>query len=307
MRSACSRRTARRTLDPLLGYPISGYRVGRSTAFQHHRALSATRTRLPTTMTKYYMLREGQRVGPLAPHELIARGLAQDTLVWAEGMDDWVPAANVEELCSVDGGLPPDAPEIAPIPVPSPHTAPSRRLRYTERQLDIKGFGWDIAALLVMLAISAIAAATGHEAGVAIAALCSLVGALLCFVITLKFCKLLWRSWGLLQGRGARTTPGMAVGLLFVPLFNLYWGFVAIHGLSQDLRRYSAAHGLPFDGSLVSYALWLAITNAVGLPLMLLLIPTPILQLIFFVAVTTRLRRQSMLVARYQAEGTWRP
>jgi len=36
----------------------------------------------------------------------------------------------------------------------------------------------------------------------------------------------------------ARTTPGKAVGFLFIPLFNIYWIFVAIMGLADDARDF---------------------------------------------------------------------
>lgn len=44
----------------------------------------------------------------------------------------------------------------------------------------------------------------------------------------------LYRAWFILQPGGARTTPGAAVGFLFIPLFNFYWWFVAYGGWSPD-------------------------------------------------------------------------
>ena len=52
----------------------------------------------------------------------------------------------------------------------------------------------------------------------------------------------LFRAWSLLQPGGARVTPGKAVGLLFVPLFNLYWMFVAIGGLPAEWNRVMSSH-----------------------------------------------------------------
>ena len=46
----------------------------------------------------------------------------------------------------------------------------------------------------------------------------------------------LYRAWGEVQALGARTTPGKAVGLQFVPFFNFYWIFVAYLGLAKDLN-----------------------------------------------------------------------
>jgi hypothetical protein len=49
---------------------------------------------------------------------------------------------------------------------------------------------------------------------------------------------LLYRYWAVMQPYSKRTTPGKAVGFLFIPLFNLYWMFVAYHGLSKDIDTY---------------------------------------------------------------------
>jgi hypothetical protein len=47
---------------------------------------------------------------------------------------------------------------------------------------------------------------------------------------------LLYRSWLLLQGHGARTTPGRAVGFCFIPVFFFYWWFVAYAGLESTAQ-----------------------------------------------------------------------
>lgn len=51
-------------------------------------------------------------------------------------------------------------------------------------------------------------------------------------------CIILYWHWTLLQGHGARTTPGKAVGFGFIPFFNFYWWFVSYAGLAQDNNRY---------------------------------------------------------------------
>ncbi len=49
---------------------------------------------------------------------------------------------------------------------------------------------------------------------------------------------LLYRYWKIMQPYSKRTTPGKAVGFLFIPFFNLYWMFVAYHGLAKDIDTY---------------------------------------------------------------------
>jgi hypothetical protein len=63
-------------------------------------------------------------------------------------------------------------------------------------------------------------------------------------VIAVKFLTLLYRCWAILDGYGARTSPGSAVGLLLVPVINIAWAFVAIHGLALDMHRYLRDHGI---------------------------------------------------------------
>lgn len=54
----------------------------------------------------------------------------------------------------------------------------------------------------------------------------------------------LYRCWELVQDGQAQTTPGQAVGFLFIPFFNLYWMFVAIRGLAEDLNSYARRRNL---------------------------------------------------------------
>ncbi len=47
-----------------------------------------------------------------------------------------------------------------------------------------------------------------------------------------------YKAWKQIQDGYQRTSAGMAVGFCFIPIFNLYWIFVAHLGLSQDLNAY---------------------------------------------------------------------
>ncbi|WP_193213100.1 serine/threonine-protein kinase [Luteolibacter marinus] len=51
------------------------------------------------------------------------------------------------------------------------------------------------------------------------------------------WCVLLYRQWLLLQGHGARVTPGKAVGYGFIPFYCFYWWFHAYAGLATDTNR----------------------------------------------------------------------
>jgi len=57
-------------------------------------------------------------------------------------------------------------------------------------------------------------------------------------------CLLVYNSWAAIQDGQARTSPGLAVVLGFIPIFNLYWVFQAWHGFALDYNRYLDRHGL---------------------------------------------------------------
>ena len=63
-------------------------------------APTINKTRKPTIMN-YFIVENGQQAGPYSIDELLNHGLNSDTLVWAEGMNDWTPAWQVEELKAV--------------------------------------------------------------------------------------------------------------------------------------------------------------------------------------------------------------
>lgn len=63
-------------------------------------------------------------------------------------------------------------------------------------------------------------------------------------VTTVFWCILLYRQWALLQGHGARVTPGKAVGFGFIPFYCFYWWFVAYAGLATDTNNYLKAAGI---------------------------------------------------------------
>jgi len=49
---------------------------------------------------------------------------------------------------------------------------------------------------------------------------------------------LLYKMWKIVPSELARTTPGKAVGFLFIPIFQLYWVFPAIWGWAKDFNNF---------------------------------------------------------------------
>lgn len=72
-------------------------------------------------MSQYYYTDGKERYGPYTLDELKSKSLSHDTLVWKEGLVDWMPARNIAELeslfASASGFPPPVAAPYANQPV----------------------------------------------------------------------------------------------------------------------------------------------------------------------------------------------
>jgi hypothetical protein len=71
-----------------------------------------------------------------------------------------------------------------------------------------------------------------------------IVVCLLCGYATIVGCVLMHKAWAAIQDGRARTSPGRAVGFLFIPVFNLYWVFQAFWGFAKDFNAFAARHSL---------------------------------------------------------------
>ena len=49
-------------------------------------------------MQYYYLNQAAEQVGPVSTEELKNAGITPKTLVWKEGMKEWVPAGAIAEL-----------------------------------------------------------------------------------------------------------------------------------------------------------------------------------------------------------------
>lgn len=165
----------------------------------------------------WYYVRNNQRIGPVdeaAIISLIQNGtIERKTLVWKEGMADWI-RADACELADKFAAIPPTPPGLtltAYVPSEANYTPESFHklwLWYT----------WLICLgavfTFILIGIPALIAAV-------------VIGYIL-----------LYRFWRIIQDGKARTSPGVAVGFCFIPLFNLYWMYVAWVGLAKDINLY---------------------------------------------------------------------
>lgn len=81
-------------------------------------------------LTLYYYEQAGQQAGPVNARQLLAHGVKADTLVWQEGMPDWVPAATLPALAALFQPVPPPLPprmtSTSPLNEPIAYSPPAR-------------------------------------------------------------------------------------------------------------------------------------------------------------------------------------
>lgn len=180
-----------------------------------------------------------ERRGPVSQAEIEALlrsgAIDRSTLVWREGMPQWMAVANTE-LAAVAGAPLPPPPGVPGTPGSSGFGAPpparyTGAAPFTPQQFESTfkvwmwtAIGGNVLALTIILSLLAVPV-------IIVAVVFQMI--------------LLYRMWELIQDGQARTTPGKAIGFLFIPLFNFYWVFVAIYGLACDMNAHAARAGVP--------------------------------------------------------------
>lgn len=69
-------------------------------------------------------------------------------------------------------------------------------------------------------------------------------------------CVLLYKGWKAIDDGQARTTPGKAVGFMFIPIFSYYWIFNVTFGWVTDYNKYIQRYGIQTQP--LSQGLWWA-------------------------------------------------
>jgi hypothetical protein len=115
------------------------------------------------------------------------------------------------------------------------------------------------AVIVVACVVVALAAETPEIAIGAIPGVLVVFAGGVCYLI------LLYKLWSVVQDGRAQTTPGAAVGLMFIPCFNIYWQFVAFWGLSKELNRISREYGFSVPEANEQLALTACILHCCGI------------------------------------------
>ena len=195
----------------------------------------------PDPDEQVYYTFDGEQFGPVPFRrlkDLCAAGKVDPTAdyVWWNGLPDWVTAGQVEGL--FHGPPAAQAPASADTVKIPQH--PKRARFALVLTLALGAFVlYVVGFLLVIVGIVAEEQAPAAIGGLML--LAAVPVALAGGIIGLIY---LYRAWLIVQGSTARTTPGKAVGFLFIPLFNLYWVFQAYYGWAEDYNRFRKQYGL---------------------------------------------------------------
>jgi hypothetical protein len=78
------------------------------------------------------------------------------------------------------------------------------------------------------------------------------------------FMILIYELWKIIPADYCRTTPGKAVGFLFIPLFNYYWIFQVLLGWTKDFNSYTSKNNLNVQKMPEDVALALSIVSIIS-------------------------------------------
>lgn len=182
-------------------------------------------------MKQYHITSKGQQSGPFPESEvqsMLANGpIATTDLCWAEEMTDWKP---IHQVIARPTNVPP------PPPTQNHPTAPSAT----------PTINWIPALVLycVVSAASILISLVGLEDEEAAGGLALL--ALPLIILGVVFISILhYQCWKALPERFRATTPGKAVGYLFIPFYNFYWAFISWPKLAEGLVEWQKSVGKP--------------------------------------------------------------
>lgn len=266
---------------------------------------------MKTDAAKYFYASANGRRGPIACNELralaVAGTLTRRHKVWCEGMPGWETADKIDGLFA---GLPPDFQDGAPPALPPPLPEAGSRIKSSQ------GDVWSQPApspssqpsseflkgprtiFMAAFPIAGVFFATGNywEATASYGEVPA--SALICYVLGLgamafafvNWMKVHFRMWQLLPPVFAATTPGKAVGFLFIPLFNLYWFFVSFRALAQGANKTLGAlkerRGFANDGLALAFSIvmacWVAIPAIMPILQFPLMIGIYVLWILFY-------------------------
>ena len=199
----------------------------------------------------FYTDDAGQQFGPATADQLqqlaINGQISPQTTVWTEGLEEWIPASQVEGLIPAEP-VQPVAEAVAPYAQPAAQTLAADAggdypIPLTPKAnfklylwLFISGivlfvFGMVKNAMDAPTAEEMIANSNALQETSIIGPILFVLGALLLIVPGILNLIFLHRVWALIQPGGASITPGKAIGFLFIPIFGSIWAWIVLFKL----------------------------------------------------------------------------
>ncbi|MFK7909939.1 MAG: DUF4339 domain-containing protein [Akkermansiaceae bacterium] len=212
-----------------------------------------------------YIDQAGQQTGPIPAdqlHEYVSAGhITAESQVWTEGMEEWLPASQIEGLIPV--AAPQHVPQINlgpqvtatagmataaanPYASPAATAAPQEGGDYPIPAVNKVNFGLYITCLLggigllilgaVLITSSAPTAeevATNPKAleesgNMALPIIMMVLGGIVLLISSIIQFMAIYRAWAIPKPGGGTVSPGMAVGLLFIPFFGGIWMIIIL-------------------------------------------------------------------------------
>jgi hypothetical protein len=133
----------------------------------------------------------------------------------------------------------PLAPPVGGVPVVLPTRAPGWGLAGT--WIALSSLSWIAGFAYLALVLEAGSRISSREMEVILPV--GILWFLLLVPAVIIYLVWLYRSWESVPPAYRSTSPGKAVGFLFIPFFNIYWVFRAVPGLSASIRRARVAAG----------------------------------------------------------------
>jgi len=208
-------------------------------------------------MKTYHISKNGNQFGPFAEEEVRRKLAIGDLngrdLCWTDGMAQWAP---IHQVMSLPPTVPP--PPLGQAPHRTPHQFNDRFINWVPA----------LVLYLVFIAYFSIAGLISLDAenGEVVGGL-FLIGLPLGILAVVFVCMLHYKCWMALPQQHRFTTPGRAIGFMWIPFYNLYWAFVTWPKLSEGLIYWQSAQGVPpvnTQGLAMTYAILFVCQFAIG-------------------------------------------
>ncbi len=196
----------------------------------------------------HYLDAQNQQQGPISGAQiqaLAAQGqITQTTQVWAEGMEAWAPASQVEALFAAPTAAaqtPVQSAYAAPASDPTPTGGEYPAVIVTESSFG-KFVGLFLGAFAFLIIGAAVAGTQEGSSLAPVGVIIAITGYIMLIALGIFPYIYLYKAWKCLQPGGASITPGKAIGFLFIPFFNYYWIFVSMGGLPRQWNEIMARY-----------------------------------------------------------------